>query len=84
MKKRVFSTLLLLFAASSALFAQGNFGLVFPQAESSLPKSKAQRPVCQRKAFVPTPATLTATAEGNLTLGGGWQMIAAETLVERD
>lgn len=28
--------------------------------------------------------TLTATAEGNLTLGDGWQMIAAEALVERD
>lgn len=84
MKKKILVTLALVLAATSALFAQGNFGLVFPQDESNLPKSKAPRPVCQRKEFVPMQSTLTPTAEGNFTLGGGWQLIAAETLVEKD
>ena len=76
MKKRVFSTLLLLFAASSALFAQGNFGLVFPQAESNLPKSKAAKPVCQRKEFVPMQTTLTPTADTvKLLVRGGYTVI---------
>ena len=84
MKKRILATLTLILAATSALFAQGNFGLVFPQGENNLPKSKAPRPVCLRKEFVPTTTTLTPTADGNLIIGDGWQMIAAETLVERD
>lgn len=84
MKRVFFSTLIVILAAIPNLFGQGNFGLVFPQSESNLPKSKAPIPVCQRKAFVEQPAILTSTAEGNLTLGGGWQMIAAETLVEKD
>ena len=84
MKKSIFSTIILILTAISGIYAQGNFGLVFPQAESNLPKSKAAKPVCQRKEFVPMQSTLTPTAEGNLTLGGGWQMIAAETLVEKD
>lgn len=84
MNKILISTIILILTVIQYSFGQGNFGLVFPQAESNLPKTKAAIPQCQRKAFTPKQTTLTPDAEGNLTLGEGWQMIAAETLVEKD
>jgi len=84
MKKTLFITIAALSTTLFSAFGQGNFGLVFPQAESNLPKSKAPVPVCERKAFVMQPTHLEPTADGNLTLTGGWQMIEAATLVEKD
>ncbi|MBQ5725968.1 MAG: glycoside hydrolase family 2 [Alistipes sp.] len=84
MKKTLFITIAALTTTLFSAFGQGNFGLVFPQAESNLPKSKAPVPVCERKAFVLQPTHLKPTADGNLTLTDGWQMIEAATLVEKD
>ena len=82
--KRVCLILPLLLALAQGAWGQGNFGLVFPQSQDNLPKSKAPVPVCERKAFVNRPTTLAPTADGNLTLSEGWQMIEAATLVEKD
>ena len=82
MRRITLFTLLLLLPAFAA--AQLNFGLSSPQPESNLPKSKAPRPVCERKAFVAEPSRLVPTAEGNFTLEGGWQMIEDATLAERN
>ncbi len=84
MKRVLFITCAMLFAALQGAFAQGNFGLVFPQAKENLPKSKAPVPVCERKAFEPRQTILEPTADGALTLTQGWQMIDAATLVEKD
>ena len=82
MKRLLFSILLVL--STQGVFCQGNFGLVFPQSQENLPKSKAPKPVCERKAFIDKPAMLMPTAEGNLVLQDGWQMIEASTLVEKN
>lgn len=84
MKKIFFITLVTLLASVSEVFGQGNFGLVFPQAESNLPKSKAPVPVCQRKGFELRPTIIAPATDGNMTLTNGWQMIEASTLVEKD
>lgn len=81
--KRLFFSILLVLSAQ-VVFCQGNFGLVFPQSQENLPKSKASKPVCERKAFINKPTILAPTKEGNLVLQEGWQMIEASTLVEKN
>lgn len=82
--KRVLSlTFVLVLLSSFVAQAQLNFGLSSPQPESNLPKSKAPRPVCQRKEFVAQKSSLAPTAEGNFVIEGGWQMIEDATLTER-
>lgn len=84
MKRVLFITCTLLLATLQGVFAQGNFGLVFPQSAENLPKSKAPVPVCERKAFESRQTVLTPTSDGSLTLTDGWQMISAASLVEKD
>lgn len=80
MRRITLFTLLLLLPAFAA--AQLNFGLSSPQPESNLPKSKAPRPTCERKAFVTEQSSLVPTAEGNFAIEGGWQMIEDATLTD--
>lgn len=82
--KRIFVVSLLLLLLPIMAAAQLNFGLSSPQGEANLPKSKAPRPICERKPFVAEQCRLTPTAEGNFRIDGGWQMIEATTLTERN
>lgn len=73
-----------LLTTTQGVIAQGNFGLVFPQAKENLPKSKAPIPVCEPKAFEARQTILADGVDGAKKLTAGWQMIAASTLVEKD
>lgn len=84
MKRTIYLFLILSLAMPLVAQAQLNFGLSSPQPESNLPKSKAPRPVCERKAFVYKPSQLTPTSAGNFTLDGGWQMIEDQTLTRNN
>lgn len=82
--KRILSlTFVLVLLSSFVAQAQLNFGLSSPQPESNLPKSKAPRPICERKEFVAQKSYLAPTAEGNFVIEGGWQMIEDATLTEK-
>lgn len=80
MKRSLLIAIVVMLLLPTTSLAQLNFGLSSPQPESNLPKSKAPRPICERKPFVKQQSQLSPTAEGHYTIDGGWEMIEASTL----